>query len=169
MTVKYLLCGILLSTIVLFGCTKEYNCTDLAIQPVFIGFSQSDIDTFVIRKFKSNDNYQNLIDTFIVKYGDYSIDYKTSNDTTLIFVGDASNDSKGGIKFGYDWQIFIPAKNKTVFVSDIISENKTGKHSYGIFNLDKVGNCTNRIFSAKLDNQIVSFLDTAGYNIFIRN
>ena len=168
MTFRYFIPGFLFLTIVLFSCTKEYDCTDLPIQPVFIGFSQSDIDSFVLRKFKSNDNYQNLIDTFIIKYGDYSA-YKTSNDTTTVFIGDAGNDGKVGIKFGYDWQIFIPSKNKTVFISDIISEKKTGKRSSGIFNLDKVSNCTNRIFSVKMNNQIINFSDSSGYYLFIRN
>jgi hypothetical protein len=168
MTFKHFITGFLFLTIVLFSCTKEYDCTDLPVQPAFIAFSQSDIQTFVLRKFKSNDNFKNLIDTSIVKYGDYSV-YKTSNDTTIVFVGDASNDGNAGIKFGYDWQIFIPSKNKTVFISDIVSEKKTGKHSSGIFSLDKIGNCTNRIFSAKIDNQIVNFSDSAGYYLFIHN
>jgi hypothetical protein len=110
------------------SCTKEYDCTDLQIQPAFINFSPSDIDTFVLRKFKPSDNYQNLIDTFIVKYGFY-VSYQTSNDTTTVIV----TDGKNGIKAGFDWQIFIPAKNKTIFVSDIVSEKKTGKRGYGIF------------------------------------
>jgi len=167
MTVKYFISAFLL-TLILSGCTKEYECTDLVIQPAFIGFASSDIDTFILRKYKPNDNYQNLIDTFIVKFGDYSV-YRPSNDTLTVFVSDASNDGKVGIKAGYDWQIFIPSINKTVFVSDIISEKKTGKKSYGIFSLDKVGNCTNSIFSAKMDNQIINFPYSAGYYLFIRN
>ena len=168
MTVKYSISGFLFLAIVLFGCTKEYDCNDLPIQPVFIGFSQSDIDTFIVRKFKANDNYQNLIDTFMVKYGTYSL-YKISNDTTTVFVGDASNDGKVGIKVGYDWQIFIPSKSKTVFISDIISEKRTGKYGHGIFSLDKVPDCVNRIFSAKIDNQIINFSDSTGYYIYILN
>jgi hypothetical protein len=168
MTVKCFISAFLL-TLILSGCTKEYDCTDLVIQPAFIGFASSDIDTFVLRKFKPNDNYQNLIDTFIVKFGDYSV-YRPSNDTTTVFVSDAGNDGKVGIKAGYDWQIFIPSINKTVFVSDIISEKTTGKYSWGIFSLDKfANNCANRIFSAKMGNQIINFSDSAGYYLFIRN
>lgn len=152
--------------IVFVSCTKEYDCTDLQIQPAFINFSPSDIDTFVLRKFKPSDNYQNLIDTFIVEYGYYG-HYQTSNDTTTVFV----TDGKNGIKAGFDWQIFIPAKNKTVLVSDIISEKKTGKRVYGIFSLDPAPGCTNDIFSVKMDNQIINFSnsDTARHYLFIRN
>ncbi|HMK26003.1 MAG TPA: hypothetical protein VK483_08245 [Chitinophagaceae bacterium] len=155
-----------LSIVFVFAsCTKEYDCTDLQIRPAFIAFSPSDIDTFVLRKFKPADNFQNLIDTFMVTYG-FSANYQTSNDTTTVFV----TDGKNGIKAGYDWQIFIPAKNKTVFVSDIVSEKKTEKRGYGIFSLDPAPGCTNNIFSVKKDNQLINFLNPAeGYSLFIRN
>lgn len=160
-----LLFGLL--ALLLSGCSKEYNCADLQIQPAFIGFTIADIDTFVIKKFKPNDNYQTLIDSFVVRYGYYG-SYQTFHDTTTVIV----TDGKSGIKAGYDWQLFIPAKNKTVLVIDIISEKKTGKCGSGIFSLDKFGcNCTNRIFTAKQDNQLISFSnsDTARHYIFIRN
>jgi hypothetical protein len=166
-TVKYSISVVLL-IVVLSACTKEYNCGDLAIQPAFIGFAPSDIDTFVLRKFEANNNYQNLIDTFIIKFGDSS-PYQTSNDTTTVFVSDASNSGELGIKAGYDWQIFIPSVNKTVYVSEIRSEKKTGKLSSGIFNMDKTAPCTNSVFSAKMDNQTINFSDTAGYYLFIHN
>ena len=151
---------------VFVSCTKEYDCTDLQIRPAFISFSPSDIDTFVLRKFKPADNFQHLIDTFIVTYG-YNANYQVSNDTTTVFV----TDGKNGIKAGFDWQIFIPAKNKTVFVSDIVSEKKTGKRGHGIFSMDPTPGCTNDIFSAKMDNQLINFSNpvTAGYYLFIHN
>jgi len=165
MKIKIIITTFLLA-FVFASCTKEYDCIDLQIQPAFINFSPSDIDTFVLRKFKPSDSYQNLIDTFIVKSG-YSGYYQTSNDTTTVLV----TDGKNGIKAGFDWQIFIPAKNKTVFVSDIVSEKKTGKQGYGIFSMDPGGYCTNNIFSAKMDNQIINFSnsDTARHYLFIRN
>jgi hypothetical protein len=109
-----------------------------------------------------------LIDTFIIRHGDSS-PYQTSNDTTTVFVSDASNSGELGIKAGYDWQIFIPSINRTVFVSEIRSEKKTGKLSSGIFSMDKVPPCTNSIFSAKMDNQIINLSDSAGYHLFIHN
>ena len=166
MTMKVLI-FLFLSILLLWGCTKEYDCSDQQIQPAFIGFLPSDIDTFILRKFKANDNYQNLIDTFKVTYG-YTGQYFTSNDTTSVF----ATDSKNGIKTGFDWTLFIPAKSKTIYISDIVSEKKTGKCGYGIFSMDKFGcTCTNSIFSAKQDNQVVTFSnsDTSRYFVFIRN
>lgn len=167
MTVKYSI-SVFLLMIILPACTKEYNCGDIPIQPAFIGFAASDIDTFILRKFELNNNYQNLIDTFIIRKGD-SAPYQMSNDTTTVFVSDASNSGELGIKAGYDWQIFIPSINRTIFVSEIRSEKKTGKLSSGIFSMDKGPICTNSIFSAKMDNQIINFSDSAGYYLFIHH
>lgn len=155
----------LLMVFAIASCTKEYDCANLQIQPAFIGFSPSEIDTFVLRIFKPANNYQYLIDTFIVQYG-YNGNYQVSNDTTKVFVTNGIN----GIKSGFDWQIFIPARNKTVHVSEIVSEKKTGRRGYGIFSLDPAPGCTNEIFSAKMDNQVINFPNTgtSGYNLFIR-
>ncbi len=43
------------------GCTKERDCDDIALQPAFIGFAPSDIDTFILRKFNPGNSYQKLI------------------------------------------------------------------------------------------------------------
>ena len=155
-----------MSTLTFISCTSEYDCADLQLQPAFIGFSTSEIDTLFLKKFRANDNYQHLIDSFIVSYG-YSGKYETSNDTTIVVV----TDGKNGIKVDYDWQIFIPALSKTVFVSAIISENKTGKCGAGIFSMDKNGcYCTNEIYSAKIDNQAITFSNSnnGSHQIFIR-
>ena len=164
MKIKIMILPVLL-VFVFASCTKEYDCTDLQIQPAFIAFSPTDLDTFVLRKYKPADNYQNLIDTFIVNYG-YNANFQVSNDTTKVFI----TDGKNGIKAGFDWQIFIPARNKTVFISEIMSEKKTGKRGYGIFSLDPAPGCTNEIFSVKMDNQVISFSNSGftGYYLFIR-
>ena len=165
MTFKVFISVFLLTTIAL-SCNKEYNCSYVQIQPAFIGFNGSDIDTFVLRKFTANGNYQNLIDTFIVN-GDYSA-YRISNDTATVFVGDLTNDGKAGILFGYDWQIFIPSTNQAFTVSEIVSEKNTGKCG----GLDKFNcTCTNKNFSTKYDNQTITFSnslsDSGRYYLYI--
>jgi hypothetical protein len=165
MTARYCITAILLIA-ALARCTTEYDCADLQIQPAFIGFNLADIDTIVLKKFKAGGNYQIFIDSFIITHG-YSGSYRVSNDTTRVSV----TDGKNGIKTGFDWQIFIPAKNKTVFISDIVSDKKTGKRGHGIFSMDPAPGCTNDIFSVKMDNQFVNFSNQGmgGYYVFIRN
>jgi len=148
------------------SCTMEFNCTDPQIQPAFINFSLPDLDTLVLRKFQPGNNYQILIDTFSLVYG-YNAQYVVSNDTTTVFVIDGTH----GIKAGYDWQLFIPTKNRIIFISDILSEKKTGTCGSGIFSMDKFGcTCLNNVFSFKKDNQLINFStsDPAGNYIFIR-
>jgi hypothetical protein len=165
MTLKLASTAILLIA-ALSRCTTEYDCADPQIQPAFIGFALADIDTFVLKKFKAGNNYQILIDSFRVTTGYYA-NYRLSNDTATVTV----TDGKNGIKAGFDWQLFIPAKNRTLFISEIIGEKKTGKRGHGIFSMDPAPGCTNDIFSVKIDNQVVSYSNQsmAGYHLFIRN
>ena len=156
----------LLFSLVFISCNHEIECSYVPLQPAFIGFSASDLDTFVLRKFKPNDNYQSLIDTFTVD-GNYSV-YRTSNDTIRVLVNDATNDGKAGILHGFDWQIFIPSTNQTLTVSDIVSEQKSTKCG----GLDKTNcYCTNQNFSAKYNGQAITFsnpvLDTGRYYLYI--
>ena len=151
MAIKFSIATFIL--IILFSsCSKEYNCSDSQITPAFINYLPSDIDTFVLRKFKAKDNYQTLIDTFVVKRG-YNTNYQTFNDTTSVSIPGGVN----GIIAGFDWQLFIPAKNKTVLISDIISEKETGRRGWGIFSMDPGSFCYNNIYSAKIDNQLINF------------
>lgn len=165
MTMKFILTTLFMSVLIA-SCSKEYYCIDLQIMPAFINYLPSEIDTFVIRKFKANDKFQTLIDTFVVIYGYYGL-YRTSNDTTSVLI----TDGKNGIRAGYDWQLFIPAKNKTILISDIISEKKKGIGNWGICSLDPGPSCTNDIFSVKVNNQIINFSnsDTASNYICITN
>lgn len=132
-------------------CTKEFDCSDVPIQPAFIDFQLAEIDTLIIRKFKPNDNFQILVDTAIVTYNDL---YRTSNDTTKIIHYQLDE----GIKAGFDWQLFIPALNKTVFVSNIMGNKKSGSCGYRA--VGSACMCNNDLFSAKQDNQVITFQDT---------
>ena len=162
---KIVTIAILSLAILFISCTREYDCDDQQIPIAFISYLPSDIDTFVIRKFKPNDNFQTLLDTVAVKYGYYG-EYLVFNDTTVVTVY-----SSDGIKAGFDWQVFIPAKGKTVAISQINSEKSTGKRGWGIFSMDPADPCINRIFSVKIDNQVIDFStsDIAKHCLFIRN
>jgi hypothetical protein len=111
----------LISFVFLPGC--RHPCLRNHINPALIGFSPADIDTLVLRAYKPNDSYLHLIDTVLIVNG-YSAIYTTTNDTTVVFV----NDSNPGnwISPGFDWQIYIPAKNRIVSVSNIVSGETSG-------------------------------------------
>src|SRR6201995_3727912 len=99
---------------ILLSCKKE--CIKSHISTAFIGFLPGDIDTFVLKAYTSNDNYQHLVDTVLVRLGGRGI-YTTSGDTTIVSVNDSDPDHL--ISTGFDWQIYIPAVDRTTSVSDI--------------------------------------------------
>ena len=148
----FLLC--MLSSLLL-SCTREYSCTDPEIRLAFVGFSNADIDTIVIRKYAANGNYQAVLDTFTIT-NPVDAEYMISGDTVTLFPANATK----GIYAGFDWQVLIPAANRTVFISNIVSEHRKGKCGTGLFSMDKLGcACTNNVFSASLNNTNVNFVN----------
>lgn len=163
---KTQLATILFISLAFSGCTKAYDCEDPQLVPAFVRFLPAEINTFVIRKYQANTNFQNLVDSIVVSLGGKS-QYYTSNDTTSVFVTDGRN----GIRAGYDWQLYIPARNRTVSITEIVSEKKRGKQVYGIFSMDKKPGCVNFVYSVKVDNQLKQFstTDNSANFIFINN
>lgn len=168
MMTKRVLPAMALATVLFLSCGREYgiSCSDPQIRTAFVNYPGSDIDTFILRKFKAADNYQTLVDSFKVTMGGSGV-YSVSGDTTTVYIADGIH----GLRAGFDWQLFIPAANKTISISDIISEKKTGTCRSGIFSTDKPGcYCANQVFSAKNNNQPVIFPDAGGnYTIYFRN
>jgi hypothetical protein len=137
----------------IYGCSREVPCSDNSIQLGFIGFNKSDLDTLIIRKFTPNENYQHLVDTVV--YLSDTNQLNQGHDTIRI----ATGYQEDGIKYGHDWQIFIPGKNKTILISDIVSEQRSIKCHYTI--TASRCYCINKIYSVKLDNIPV---DLSGVN-----
>lgn len=128
----------------IYGCAKQFPCSDTNVQMIFTAFKPADLDTIVLRKFKPADNYLHLIDSINIFY-DSSV-FIRSNDTTVVFL----NGAMQGIKAHYDWQIVIPAINRTVFISDIVSEQSSGTCG-GV----QACGCINKIYSLKIDNVLM--------------
>ncbi len=114
MTNKYKLSIILLS--IIFSSCAKCPCIDQDLDPNFIGFEVSEVDTVIIRKYAKNNNFNNLIDTAF-------FDEKTSftiqkNSDTISFPVRSGNFS---INKNYDWVLFLPSINRNFKISDIIS------------------------------------------------
>ncbi len=134
------------------SCKQEHDCTDRQIETVFIGFKASDLDTIVLRKYEVGSNFTNVIDTLILVYGTNMISL-VNNVTTRVLVAEVNN--RSGVKFGNDWQIYIPAQSRTINISQINREKKTIKCGGGMDKNDCA--CTNPILSFKQENIIQSF------------
>lgn len=162
---KTRLCPItLLAVLILCSCTSEVDCTDPKLDLNFVGYTLAELDTLIYTKFKAGSNFTIPLDTFLV---DKSRAYYTlKHDTINVF----ETISESRIMPGSDWEIFVPAVNRTVLIADIVSSHEKGKVSHGIFSMDHFGPpCMNTIYSAKLNNQNLMFTknDSLRYSVYI--
>jgi hypothetical protein len=152
---------LLILSVSLMGC-PEHTCKPDYINPAFIGFTPADIDTIVFRAYKRDDNFQHLIDTVIV-IDSYSGIYTRMHDTTIVDVN--SSDPNHFINPNFDWQIYIPAKHRTVSISNIMTDATQGRRG-----------CSNPIISFIQDGQTIAphWFDSnkfyiSGYRAYIQN
>lgn len=139
------------------SCSKKIDCIDPPIEFAFISYSSNDIDTLVIRKFSPNNNFQVLIDTVNV-FNNINAHTVIFNDTIYYTLNNPNNQ----IKPDFDWQIYIPATNRTIEIANILKDDKTGKCGA----LARECFCYNNIQSIKIDNQIRTFNSTQNYTLF---
>ena len=136
---------LLVSAIIgLIGCQREIECRDPDTDLSFISFPQSTLDTIILRKFPKGANFQNQIDTSI--YSSNNSFYNFRGDTSDLSLRNAQNI----LKFEFDWQIFLPAINRTILITDIKKIDKTIKCG----SLSRNCFCNDEVESLKVDNQI---------------
>jgi len=111
----------------------------MCINLAFVGFDSTDIDTIVLRQYQPNTAFKNPIDTFLITRNNGLYIFTTIKDTTIIYRN--SSDDSAHITNGYDWDVYIPAKNKTTYILNIARIPGTGKHG-----------CLNSINSFKQDS-----------------
>lgn len=99
------------------SCNKSGNedCPFLAPKMIYVGFTEDESDTMVIRRFEKNSNFLKLLDTVTI----------TRAHIQRIEVGKDSMrlepDNYPNLNAGFylnDWQIYFPAANRTVSVTD---------------------------------------------------
>jgi len=152
---------LLILSIGLLGC-PAHICKSNYINPAFIGFAPADIDTVVVRAYKRGDNFQHLVDTIVITDHHLAI-YTTMHDTTIVEIN--SSNPNDFIDPSFDWQIYIPAKNRTVSISNILIDAAQGSRG-----------CSNPITSFVQDGQTVmphrfdsNKFYISGYRAYIHN
>jgi hypothetical protein len=131
-----------LSAIVLFSLLScEVACSKAELQFGLIGFSDTESDTIILRRFTKNGGGSTLIDTFLLA----GIRYRRNQDslTMVAFPGNAVLTSN------YDYDIFFPGPGKLIRITDMNEEQLYMKPR------GKVG-CVNRISSYKLNGQLIN-------------
>lgn len=145
--------------ILILSCSRTIDCIDPPIYISFISFPPNTLNNIVIKKFDKGSNFQNLIDTLQVTNTNGSIINR--GDTSVLSLGNPNNYPQPG----FDWQIFIPAINRTVSITDINKRDKTGKCAAMQSNCF----CNDEILNLKIDNQTgVLKTNHGSFNLFIR-
>ena len=117
---KYILRTLIIIIVALYSC-KEGPCKISDITPVFVGFTPSDLDTIILRKFDKGYNYTHLIDTTIFVKNQDTSRYNNYADTTLVILNKYSDNNYTYLISTFNWQIILPAKKLTIFISNIES------------------------------------------------
>ena len=160
---KYVLV-IALPLLVLCSCGRDIDCADANIQPTFIGYSLADVDTMVLRRYKAGDGFNTLIDTFLItmynRSGTYVIAGLDRIEVSTSGVYGNNGEALNAIHVGYDWKLYIPATNKTVAITGIVSEHNS-THCWKCV-------CYNRVFSYMADTVTYKPQDGSGYRFLIR-
>jgi len=106
-----------------------------------VSFSSTEIDTLITRKFSKGSNFSRQIDTTILDQNNVTFTAQTDTFQMGSWKGDILLSSK------YDYQVFIPAINRTISVTEITEPQLEGDCR------GKVG-CGNIITSVKLNGAL---------------
>jgi len=140
----------------------KHSCEPNYVNPAFIGFAPGDLDSFVIRAYQPNSNYVNPVDTLLIAGGAAVI--TASNDTVIAYIN--VDPSLRPLHSGYDWQIYLPKKNRIITLTNIEDLQREGHGKL----------CYDGISSFKLNGQLVvpqvvntGTWYTSGYFVYITN
>lgn len=161
---------ILLPAIVIIficSCKREYQCANQGFSIAFIGYQQPDLDSFVVRRFTANTNFQQLLDSSVNTPQNDS--YVQEGDTiTVLYV--APNMS---IQYGNDWQVYAPHTGKTISIANIMAEQKSGSCTASLFGEPTHCTCTNAVQSAAINGQLITYprpdSTFKGYTVYFKN
>lgn len=132
----------LVSCITLTSCST-YSCSKATLVFNLVGFSDTEADTIIIRRFEKN-NSITAKDSFLVDH----ISFQRNRDTLRM----GAFPSTATLESNFNYELFFPETGKLIRISDIHEEQSEKKT--GLFNTDKVG-CENRLLSYKKDGQLI--------------
>jgi hypothetical protein len=136
---KFILFLTLVFILSVTACEKECIVPELYFN--LIGFSDTEADTIVLRRFEKN-NSSTPIDTFAFD----QIGFNRSNDTLEI----ASIPGNFSLRPEYNYEIYFPEGGRLIRVTDITEEKRSSNK--GLFNCNKE-QCLNGITGYTVDGQ----------------
>jgi hypothetical protein len=132
---------------VLQSCSKtKEDCSFLAPDIVYVGFTQAETDTFIIRRFEKNTNFIKPLDT--LKITRAHIDRIPVGEDSVKLVPD--NYSRLSTDFYLnDWEIYFPAMDRTVYITNAVPQFTQEKEASAL--------CHSYVSSVNFDNRVYQF------------
>jgi hypothetical protein len=134
--------------IIVFAGCKEYPCERAFAGIGLVGFSRSETDTVLVKKYEKSTNFAALIDTILLDSTKYN--YVTYNDTLRVLF---SFGKDFGLTSDYDYKIILPSTGKEYQMTEITEDFRSMR--YGFLGTDKVA-CVNSLRSYNVDGQTVT-------------
>ena len=110
------------------SCKKEndVHCPFLAPDMIFVGFSENERDTMIIRRYEKNSMFSSLIDTFLVSKANINTITKGKDSVQLV---PANYDLLTTEFYANDWEIYFPSVGQTVRATDITPRFTTQRNA----------------------------------------
>ena len=137
---KFILFLIIVFVLAITACEKQ--CIKASLRFSLIGFSDSEADTLILRRFNKNGSLFFLQDTFLFKQIQF-----TRSDDTLDMAGIPINSY---LESNYKYEIVFPETGTLLTISDILEDKQT--MTKGIFNCTKEA-CVNSIIGYTVNGQ----------------
>ncbi len=140
---------VLLSIILINYSCKEYPCQEASVNINIYGFTKSDIDSVIVRKYVTASNFSSFVESWSMDSLQASYNWTTNN----YLIVDANFASNGyGIRSKFDYEVYIPRKNRLFRITEISEEQVTGRET---LSMEKRG-CINPIRSYRVNGQLIS-------------
>ena len=151
----------LLLLISLSNCSREIDCIDPPLITSFISFPQNSLDTLIFRRFERGSNFQTQVDSVYLTQVHIRLIEERGDTSKLILL-----DPDLYPKPGFDLQIFVPAVNRTISITEITKRDKT--RNCATMQMPVNCQCYDEILTLKTDNQRGVLETNAGYNLILR-
>jgi len=140
-----------LITIVFFigqSCNKSKNedCPFLAPKIVYVGFTEAESDTLIVRRYEKNTNFSKLLDTMAITRA-HIIRTQVGKDSQRLEPNNYPQLSS--LFYLHDWQIYLPGAGQTVAITSATPKFTQEK--------EPSTQCQSFVSSVTVDNRNYSF------------
>ncbi|MBS1570766.1 MAG: hypothetical protein JST62_00010 [Bacteroidetes bacterium] len=140
----------------LASCCRTQDCETGYLNIATINFSRQESDTFILRRYNVNTNFNLLVDTLLLARNVNTFYTDKGLDTSFVIINE-SNPFR--LTTGYDYELFFPATNTLRKIS-AISETKNQQKICSTSNGKR---CFNDIISYKVDGVMGNYFDILIY------